>query len=200
MGFADRLLTIVITATVTSAAWIVAGGTLGGVMPALEAEGAAAAPAPVQSGETPAATGSLRIPVDGVTADKLRDTYSESRAGGRRTHEAIDIMAPRGTAVLAAAAGTVEKLFQSHAGGNTIYLRSEDRRAIHYYAHLDQYAVGLREGRKVTQGERLGTVGSTGNASPDAPHLHFAVLRTEPDAEWWEPATAVNPYPLLRDR
>jgi murein DD-endopeptidase MepM/ murein hydrolase activator NlpD len=200
MGFADRLLTIVITATVTSAAWIVAGGTLGGAMPVLEAEGAPAVSAAEQTEDTTDVSGRLLIPVEGVTADKLRDTYSESRARGRRTHEAIDILAPRGTPVLAAAAGTVEKLFLSRAGGNAIYVRSDDRRAIHYYAHLDQYAVGLREGRKVAQGERLGTVGSTGNASPTAPHLHFAILRTEPDAEWWEPTTAINPYPLLKAR
>ena len=95
-------------------------------------------------------------------------------------------------------AETVERLFQSQAGGNTIYVRSNDRRTIHYYAHLDAYAPGLEEGKRVSRGELLGTVGSSGNASPDAPHLHFAILRTTPDAEWWEPATAINPYPLLK--
>jgi peptidoglycan LD-endopeptidase LytH len=200
MGLIDRLTTIIVTATVTSAAWIVAGGTLGAVMPALEEESAPTGPISAQAGEGAAVTGQLLIPVEGVTADKLRDTYSESRGNGRRTHEAIDILAPRGTPVIAAAPGTIEKLFLSKAGGNTIYLRSEDRRMIHYYAHLDQYAAGLKEGRKVPRGERLGTVGSTGNASENAPHLHFALLRTEPDAEWWEPTTALNPYPLLKAR
>lgn len=201
MGLLDRLTTIVVTATVTSAAWIVAGGTLGGLMPGLEDEEAAAPQVAAADSVEPArATEALLIPVQSIAADKLRDTYSESRGGGRRTHEAIDIMAPRGTPVIAAAPGTIERLFVSKAGGNTVYLRSEDRRTIHYYAHLDQYAAGLREGQKVGRGQQVGTVGSTGNASPTAPHLHFAILRTEPDAEWWEPTTAVNSYPLLLAR
>ena len=107
-------------------------------------------------------------------------------------------MAAAGTPVVAAAPGTVERLFQSDAGGNTIYVRSQDRQTIHYYAHLQDYAPGLREGQSVQRGQRLGSVGSSGNADPAAPHLHFAIMRTTPDAEWWEPATAVNPYPLLR--
>jgi murein DD-endopeptidase MepM/ murein hydrolase activator NlpD len=196
MGLVDRLTTIIVTATVTSAAWIVAGGTLGGLMPGLEGE----EPAGPQAAGNASGNARLLIPVEGVTVDKLRDTYSESRGNGRRTHEAIDIIAPRGTPVIAAAPGTIDKLFLSKAGGNTIYLRSEDRRTIHYYAHLDEYAAGLREGRKVARGERLGTVGSTGNASENAPHLHFAILRTEPDADWWEPTSALNPYPLLTAR
>lgn len=193
MGLIDRLTTIIVTATVTSAAWIVAGGTLGGVLPGFE------------TGQAPSAADTafregLLIPVQGVTAEQLRDTYSESRAGGARLHQAIDIMAPRGTPIVAAAPGTIDKLFLSKAGGNTIYLRSENRRMMQYYAHLDRYAPGLREGQMVEQGDSLGTVGSTGNASEAGPHLHFAILQTDPDAEWWEPATALNPYPLLRRR
>ena len=141
----------------------------------------------------------LLVPVLNVRPSDLTDTYSDSRGGGSRLHEAIDIMAPTGTSVVAASAGTVEKLFSSDAGGLTIYVRLPQGRTIHYYAHLDEYAEGLREGQRVRRGQRLGTVGSTGNASPDAPHLHFAVLRTTPKAEWWEPANAVNPYPLLAD-
>ena len=106
-------------------------------------------------------------------------------------------MAPKGTSVQAAAPGVVEKLYSSQAGGKTIYIRSADRETIHYYAHLDQYAEGLREGQQVRRGQRLGSVGSSGNASDQAPHLHFAILQTTPDAEWWEPANAVNPFPLL---
>ena len=109
-------------------------------------------------------------------------------------------MGPEGTGVIAAAPGTIERLFLSDAGGKTIYVRSNDRRTIFYYAHLEDYAEGLREGQKVARGQRLGTVGFTGNASPDAPHLHFAIMRTTPDADWWEPATAINPYPLLARR
>jgi murein DD-endopeptidase MepM/ murein hydrolase activator NlpD len=143
------------------------------------------------------AIGELAIPVAGVAPGQLVDTFADERGGGERLHEALDIMAPAGTPVIAAAAGTVEKLFHSAAGGNTIYVRSPDRRTLHYYAHLQGYAPGLKEGQQVQAGTPLGEVGSTGNASPEAPHLHFAVLRTTPDAEWWEPAKAVDPYPLL---
>ena len=106
-------------------------------------------------------------------------------------------MAPTGTSVVAAAPGKLERLFLSDAGGKTLYVRSEDGETIFYYAHLDEYAQGLTEGMAIRRGQRLGTVGSTGNADPSAPHLHFAMMRTQPDAEWWEPSIAVNPYPLL---
>jgi murein DD-endopeptidase MepM/ murein hydrolase activator NlpD len=139
--------------------------------------------------------GRLAIPVLGASAADLVDTFDDSRSG--RQHEAIDIMAPAGTPVIAAGPGTIEKLYQSDAGGNTIYLRSIDRRTIHYYAHLRSYEPALREGQAVVRGQRLGTVGSTGNADPSAPHLHFAILRTRPEAQWWESAAAANPYPLL---
>lgn len=201
LSFLDRLQTIVATATVTSAVWILFGTIYVGRDAGTTAEPAAlarTAPSPTASAAVaPKATGSdLVIPVAGVTADKLTDSFADDR-GGRR-HEAIDIMAPAGTPVIAAAAGTVEKLFLSDAGGNTIYVRSPDGRAIHYYAHLQAYEPGLAEGQSVSQGQRLGTVGSTGNADPAAPHLHFAVLRAEPDANWWEPADAVDPFPLLK--
>ena len=137
------------------------------------------------------------IPVLNVRPSELSDTYTDSRGGGERLHEAIDIMAPQGTSVVAAAPGVIETLFESDAGGMTIYVRSNDGRTIHYYAHLDKYAEGLKEGQKVRRGQRLGEVGSSGNASADAPHLHFAILQTTKDAAWWEPANAVNPYPLL---
>lgn len=217
MKLADRALTIAVTATLTSAFWIVAGGSLLDMARERsridDAPGAAAAPNPARAVEAaakadslhsgPAANpgglpaGALMIPVLGVGAEDLSDTFSDARGGGARLHEALDIMAPEGTAVVAAAPGTVEKLFRSDAGGKTIYVRSEDRQTIAYYAHLKDYAAGLEEGQKVRRGQRLGTVGSTGNASAEAPHLHFALLRTSADAEWWEPATAINPYPLL---
>ena len=104
------------------------------------------------------------------------------------------------TTVLSAAPGKIEKLYRSDVGGNTIYVRSVDGQTIYYYAHLDGYAEGLREGQRVRRGQRLGEVGSSGNASDDTPHLHFAILQTTTDAEWWEPAHAVNPYPLLTAR
>ncbi|QIQ86236.1 M23 family metallopeptidase [Erythrobacter sp.] len=140
----------------------------------------------------------LRIPVMNVAASELSDTFADRRGENSvRLHEAIDIMAPEGTSVVAAAPGTVAKLHRSKAGGNAIYVRSPDRRRIYYYAHLAEYAEGLREGQRIRAGQRLGTVGSSGNASPQAPHLHFAILETTEDAAWWEPANAINPYPLL---
>jgi murein DD-endopeptidase MepM/ murein hydrolase activator NlpD len=102
--------------------------------------------------------------------------------------------------VIAAAAGRVEKLFLSRDGGNTVYVRSADDRRIYYYAHLDSYAPGLREGMVLDQGDAIGAVGSTGNADPTAPHLHFAVWMTEPSRKWWEQAIALNPFPLLTGR
>jgi murein DD-endopeptidase MepM/ murein hydrolase activator NlpD len=139
----------------------------------------------------------LAIPVGGITADKLADTYTQSRGGGTRVHNAIDIMAPHGTPVVAAAEGTVEKLYTSAGGGGiTVYVRSPDRQWIYYYAHLQEYAPGLREGQRVARGHRLGSVGSTGNANPAGPHLHFAVHRADPDEPWYE-GTPVNPYPML---
>lgn len=209
MRLAERLTTIAATATITSAGWIVFGAmwfshTVPAPSPAAAPAALAAVTAAGSGGTVATATpppakpnqAGLVIPVAGVRADQLIDSFNEVRGGGRR-HGAIDIMAPRGTPAVAAAAGTVEKLFHSDNGGNTIYVRSPDRTTIHYYAHLDRYADGLREGQEVTQGQVLGAVGSTGDASPDAPHLHFEIIQTRPDAKWYEHATAIDPYPLL---
>jgi len=144
------------------------------------------------------ATGSLLIPVQGVQAAKLVDTFTQSRGAGR-LHDAIDIMATRGTPVLAAADGRVVKLFNSKPGGTTVYQFNREEKLAYYYAHLDRYADGLAEGKVLKRGEVLGYVGSTGNASPDAPHLHFAVFVLGPEKHWWQ-GTAVNPYPLLGGR
>lgn len=138
----------------------------------------------------------LIIPVAGVSAEQLVDTWGQSRAGGARWHQAIDIMAPRGTPVLAARSGRIEKLFESAAGGHTLYLRTADGRFVDYYAHLDAYAPALQEGQLVRQGQPIATVGSTGNASPDGPHLHFEVKRMYPGDRWHQ-GTPLNPYPLL---
>lgn len=139
----------------------------------------------------------LVVPVQGIGREALVDTWGHSRQGGRRAHEAIDIMARRGTPVLAAAPGFVEKLFLSQRGGITVYVRSPDRRTIYYYAHLDRYAPGLAERQIVRAGQVIGFVGTTGDAAPDAPHLHFAINLARPDEGWWQ-GQAVNPYPLLR--
>ncbi|HYJ28785.1 MAG TPA: M23 family metallopeptidase [Allosphingosinicella sp.] len=191
--FATIIVTAIVTALLTSAFWFLAfnRGTL--------AEGQSGPPPPAAP-QRPAllvGPGGLAIPVAGVGADQLQDTYTQSRAGGARVHNAIDIMAPRGTPVIAAAPGIVEKLFFSRGGGGiSAYVRSRDRHWIYYYAHLDAYAAGLREGQRVAQGDPIGTVGFTGNANPAGPHLHFAVHRMAEGEDWHE-GTAVNPYPLL---
>jgi murein DD-endopeptidase MepM/ murein hydrolase activator NlpD len=139
----------------------------------------------------------LAIPVAGLKASQLVDTFTQARAGGSRVHDAIDIMAPTGTPVIAAAPGTIEKIFFSDGGGGkTLYVRSEDGRWSYYYAHLNDYAPGLKEGQRVARGTRLGTVGFTGNANPAGPHLHFAINRMAPGEKWYD-GTPVNPYPLL---
>lgn len=151
--------------------------------------GGAPAPAPPPSA-------ALLLPVAGISASQLSDTFNEARGGGSRVHEALDIMAPRGTPVLAAVDGKVEKLFTSDAGGLTIYQFDASGTYCYYYAHLDAYAPGLREGQQLRRGDVIGTVGSTGNANPDGPHLHFAIFLLGPEKRWHE-GTPVNPYPLL---
>ena len=170
------------------------------VAPPAGPAGVAAAPASPQALAPPegAVTGALPrllIPVQGVAAVDLRDTFDEARGGTR--HEAIDIAAPRGTPVLAVDDGVVAKLFTSVPGGLTVYQFDGRSRLAYYYAHLDRYADGLREGAALRRGDLVGYVGSTGNASADAPHLHFAVFRLGPERQWWK-GQAVNPYPALR--
>ncbi|CCW18671.1 peptidase, M23/M37 family [Sphingobium indicum BiD32] len=154
------------------------------------------ADAPVSTSEIVDGGGALAIPVEGVPSSALADTFRQAREGGARPHDAIDIMAPRGSPVIAAGDGRIEKLFWSEAGGRTLYLRSPDRRALYYYAHLDGYAPGVREGLVVRRGQRIARVGSSGNANPAGPHLHFAVHAIAP-GEPWHGGRAVNPYPLL---
>ena len=136
----------------------------------------------------------LIVPVDDVDRDDLHDTYSDAR--GSRVHEALDIPAARGAHVIAVEDGRIEKLFTSKAGGLTIYQFDPTRTFAYYYAHLDHYANGLVEGQTVKRGDLIGYVGSTGNASPDAPHLHFAIFRLGPERQWWK-GEPVNPYPIL---
>jgi len=137
----------------------------------------------------------LVMPVQGARAADLRDSFEEARGSGRR-HEAIDIPAPRGTPVVAAVDGSIEKLFTSKPGGLTVYEFDRDRGYCYYYAHLDRYAEDLKEKQLVRRGDRLGYVGSTGDASAEAPHLHFAIFRLGPEKQWWV-GTPVNPYPFL---
>lgn len=137
----------------------------------------------------------LEMPVD-VSRDALRDTFADARSGSR-AHEALDIMAPRYTPVRAVDDGRIEKLFTSKAGGLTIYEFDSTETFTYYYAHLDGYADNLREGQMVTRGDVIGYVGSTGNASPDAPHLHFAIFRLTPEHQWWK-GEPINPYPVFK--
>jgi murein DD-endopeptidase MepM/ murein hydrolase activator NlpD len=195
------IATAIVTAVLTSLFWVwfynsVANG------PVIEAAGnvvtvnpPAAPPVAIAEGLEVGPAG-LAIPVVGIKASQLSDTFDQARANGRR-HDAIDIMAPEGTPVLAAADGTVEKLFFSHGGGGiTIYVRSPDQRWIYYYAHLSAYAPGLAEGQQVKRGQVIARVGHTGDASAAGPHLHLAINQMAPGERWWQ-GTPINPYPLL---
>ncbi len=159
------------------------------------------APAPLQPSLANEATAGeltgLAMPVQGVLPADLSDTYTDSRGGGKRTHEALDIMAPRGTPVLAVGDGSIAKLFLSKPGGITIYQFDPKGKFAYYYAHLDGYAAGLAQGQQVRKGQLLGYVGSTGNANPEAPHLHFGIFRLDAEKRWWT-GTPINPYPYLR--
>lgn len=137
----------------------------------------------------------LIIPVAGIEPDDLIDTFEEARSQ-RRTHDAIDIIAPHRTPVLAAADGTIVRLFESEHGGTTIYQLAPDDRTVYYYAHLDGYAEGVRDGVFVQQGAVIGYVGDTGNAVPGNYHLHFAIWRTDDPKNFWD-GESINPYPLL---
>ncbi len=137
----------------------------------------------------------LAVPVAGVRAARLLGSFSDAR--GSRVHEALDIGAPRGTPVLSVDAGTVLKLFTSRGGGLTVYAADPSRKFIYYYAHLDAYAPALAEGQSVTKGQQIGTVGTTGNAPPNTPHLHFAILRNDDMTRWWT-GTPIDPFLVLR--
>jgi peptidoglycan LD-endopeptidase LytH len=173
----------------------------GGAAPGVVSEPArppkASAPtAVVVQAAPPDAPRGLVVPVVGVARSALRDSYDEMRGSAR--HEGIDILAPRGTPVVAVADGRVVKLFTSVPGGLTVYQFDPQSRYAYYYAHLDRYADGLKEGMPLKAGDAIGFVGSTGNASPDAPHLHFAIFELGPDKSWWK-GTPINPYPLLSE-
>lgn len=191
------LWTALVSATLTSIYWItaydlfaagpVAAATKSGAMPVDAGD----------SGVSGRAPPSIVIPVQGIRASELIDSWNQSRSEGR-LHRAIDIPALAGTPVLAAMDGRIEKLFASDRGGLTIYQRSADGRLILYYAHLQGYRRGLAEGQTVRRGQVIATVGASGNADPAVPHLHFQVLETEAGKNW-QSGTPINPYPLLID-
>lgn len=201
----SRVGWVVVAAVLVSAFWIfyynigLGGGgddeiMVAGEKQTVDLEGAP--PVTVAEGVVVGPAG-LAIPVAGVKPGQLVDTYTQARAGGARSHDAIDIMAATGTPVVAAAPGKVEKLFYSEGGGGiTAYVRSDDGRWTYYYAHLSAYAPGLHEGQRLMRGAPVGYVGATGNANPTGPHLHFAINRMNPGEKWWQ-GTAINPYPLL---
>jgi murein DD-endopeptidase MepM/ murein hydrolase activator NlpD len=143
-----------------------------------------------------APTGKLMVPVEGIALSQIHDTFDQAR-GAERHHEALDIMAPKGTKVLAAADGKVVKLFTSKPGGLTVYQFDPSEKYAFYYAHLDRYAEGLQEGATLHKGDLVGYVGVTGNSDPNAPHLHFSVFELTPEKQWWK-GTPVNPFPLLQ--
>jgi peptidoglycan LD-endopeptidase LytH len=200
------IATAIVTAVLTSAFWIFAYNT--GALPTaaerkvtsagekITIDPKAQPPVTLAEGITVGPAG-LAIPVQGIKAGQLTDTFTQARAGGARRHDAIDIMADEGTPVVAAADGQVEKLFFSNGGGGmTVYVRSPDTRWTYYYAHLLSYAPGLAEGQQVKRGQLLGRVGHSGNANPAGPHLHFAINRMEPGERWYQ-GEPINPYPLL---
>jgi murein DD-endopeptidase MepM/ murein hydrolase activator NlpD len=141
-------------------------------------------------------TSGLIIPVAGISAERLIDTYSASRSEGR-THNAIDIMAPQGTPVVAATDGTVAKLHDSNKGGISLYQFDASGQFIYYYAHLMSYAAGITEGKQIKRGEVIGYVGDTGNATPGSYHLHFGISKSNSPGKWYG-GTPINPFPLLK--
>ena len=196
-----NLVTALVVCAVTSAFWISAygnGDAEEGVTTEPLAETAEKAVSSAEArGEVVIGPSGLAVPVAGIRPDQLVDTYKQARGGGSRVHDAIDIMADHGTPVVAAAPGRVEKLYFSKGGGGiTAYVRSEDGQWLYYYAHLQDYAPGLKEGQAIKRGDPIGRVGVTGNSNPDGPHLHFAINRMKRGQKWYH-GTPINPYPLL---
>lgn len=157
--------------------------------------GTTSSPPPASSADVEAlGARRLLLPVQGVRREQLRDSFAEGRAGHQ--HEAMDILAARNTPVLAVEDGRLAKLFFSRQGGNTIYQFDPAETYAYYYAHLERYAAGLHEGDLLRRGQVIGYVGTSGNAPPDTPHLHFAIFRLTPEKQWWK-GTAIDPYPVL---
>jgi peptidoglycan LD-endopeptidase LytH len=162
------------------------------VAPAAVEDSNAVRPTPEELAEL---ASELIVPVAGVQPNDLLDTFDEAR--GARRHNALDILAPRSTPVLSAADGRIQKLYTSQAGGLMVYASDPNNRFVLMYAHLDRYADGLKDSSEVRRGDTIGFVGTTGNAPPDVPHLHFAIARTTNVARWWT-GMPIDPRPLLR--
>lgn len=175
------------------------------VKPTRKDEPAPVAPPPAAAVVTPPAAASvidelrgrqLTLPVQGIKRDELRDTFNEMR-GATRRHEALDVLAPRDTPVLAVEDGKIARLFLSEAGGITLYQFDPSETYCYYYAHLERYADGLKEGSPIKRGQVIGYVGTTGNAPRNTPHLHFAIFKMTDEKKWWQ-GTPVDPYSVLR--
>jgi len=138
----------------------------------------------------------LRMPVEGIKKADLVHSFGDRR-GGDRLHEAIDIPAPRNTPVYAVEDGSIAKLFYSKAGGITVYQFDPGESYAYYYAHLERYAAGLKDGDRVKRGDVIGYVGTSGNAPPGTPHLHFAIFKLTDQKRWWQ-GTAIDPFDVLR--
>lgn len=161
-----------------------------------EAPRSASAPTPVATiGDVP--HGRIRMPIDGEDIESFKGGFAERRSD--RPHEAVDMLAPRNTPVHAVENGTIAKLFTSKAGGLTVYQFDPGGRLCYYYAHLDRYADGLQDGQAVSQGDVIGYVGTTGNAPPDTPHLHFAVFELNADKHWWQ-GRPLDPYVVFKEK
>ncbi len=158
---------------------------------------APAAPAAPADATAVAHLNSLLFPVVGGDSARLSDSFEEPRDGGARTHRAIDIMAPKGTPVLAVADGRILRLANTAKGGISIYAADLEEQYVYYYAHLDRYHPNIYTGRPLLRGDTLGYVGTTGNAPKNLPHLHFQLMRMPPDRKFWN-GEPINPFPLLR--
>ncbi len=152
--------------------------------------------APTAASPAAAAIGTLEdrrlaLPIESADVSKMRGSFAEVHSG--HAHEAVDILAPRGTPIHAVDDGKIAKLFESKAGGHTIYQYDPTGRFCYYYAHLDSYAAGLRDGDPVARGQVIGYVGTSGNAPPDTPHLHFTIFQVTSAGRWWD-GKAIDPY------
>lgn len=137
----------------------------------------------------------LDVPI-AIERSALHSSFAETR-GGSRQHEAMDLLAPRHTPVVAVEAGIIARLFNSKAGGITVYQFDPTTSYAYYYAHLQRYADGLEEGATVSRGQVLGYVGTSGNAPQNTPHLHFAIFVLDKDKRWWQ-GTPIDPFDVLR--
>ena len=196
-ALADGLRTGPASADLSPPARATAAATVIGPIATAELPGAASAATAATPDELSALAASLVVPVAGVTPEELRSSFDEPRGDGTRRHNALDIPAPRGTPVISATAGRVLRLYTSKAGGLMIYAADATERFILMYGHLDRYAPGLRDGMRLERGQTIGYVGTTGNAPPGVPHLHFAIARSN-DVRRWSKGTPVDPAPLLR--